>query len=124
MSYGHGESRHPYYNRTYYSDEEDPALGSRTRAKCSVGTSTGGGYLGTTYQQPSLSPRYRDASSSPQPSSSTHQHYHSPRAGEVDEFNQYHNSPLRLGFQLEKCDWVFKRNSFSLKLGSVRRFLF
>ncbi|KAI6176928.1 hypothetical protein M3Y97_00851700 [Aphelenchoides bicaudatus] len=100
MSYGHSEPRHHFYGRNYYLDEEDSRTHSSAIKKCSVGTSTSGGYLDPYQQQQTslYSPSYRDASLSPQPSSSVHfhtqQHYHSPKTVEINDQAHYHNSPL------------------------------
>lgn len=97
MSYGgYGDSRQQqFYSPHICSLVEDgfdkferPSRSSINRR--SIGTSTGNEYLGpSSNQQQQYSPRYRDASSSPQPSYSEYQHY----MAETEE-QAHHNSPL------------------------------
>lgn len=80
------QSRNQFYTRTYYSLDEDesqlePTIRSAVK-KCSVGTSTSGGYVGAqSHHQLQASPHYRDSSSSPQPTTSvtSYTHHYSPR---------------------------------------------
>lgn len=95
LFYNQQQPKHQFYTRTYYSldDDESQQLEPRVSTsvkKCSVGTSTSGGYL----SQRQISPHYRETSLSPQPSTSLH-HY-SPRLTTIedDSLGQHHNSPL------------------------------